>query len=199
MHWMRPSLLVEGGGGGGEGGTTKTTEPRIKSIGIRNKNGNKLHQNVTPGKLIKPRPILWEESTLNKVPPLLNRLLYFEGMLLRSRGLNTYWPYGYQLIDFLLPFLPPRRTPPWLPNGGRTAGRLLLPRFPLPRLPLPGLPPERPPGRPPERPPGRRRNPPGRPFRNLGSGYLFSKSKTSLSSPSLSSFSSSMSASGSFL
>ena len=120
-------------------------------------------------------------------------------MLLTSRGLNTYWPYGYQLFDFLLPFLPPRRTPPWLRNGGRTAGRLLLPRFPLPRLPLPGLPPERPPGSPPERPPGRRRNPPGRPFRNLGSGDLFSKSKTSLSSLSLSSFSSSMSASGSFL
>ena len=59
--------------------------------------------------------------------------------------------------------------------------------------------PERPPGRPPERPPGRRRNPPGRPFRDLGSGDLFSKSKTSLSSLSLSSFSSSMSASGSFL
>ena len=186
-----------GGGGEGVGGrTTKTTEPNIKSIGVRKRNRSRLHQNVTPGKLIKPRPILWEVSTLNKAPPLLNWLLYFEGMLLRSRwGLNTNWPYGYQLFDFLLPFLPPRRTPPWLRNGGRTAGRLLLPRLPLPRPPLPGLPPGRPPGR----LTGRRWNPPGRPFRNLGSGDLFSKSKTSVCSLSLPSFSSSMSASGSFL
>ena len=67
---------------------------------------------------------------------------------IRSFGVHkrdTYWQHGYQLFDFLLPFLPPRRTPPWLRNGGRTAGRL-LPRLPLPRLPLRGLPPGRPTG-----------------------------------------------------
>ena len=38
-------------------------------------NGNKLHQNVTLGKVIKPRPIMWELRTLNKASPLLNGLL----------------------------------------------------------------------------------------------------------------------------
>ena len=40
--------------------------------------GNKLHQNVTPGKVIKPRPIMWELRTLNQASPLLNGLLYLK-------------------------------------------------------------------------------------------------------------------------
>ena len=40
--------------------------------------GNKLHQNVTLGKVIKPRSIMWELRTLNKASPLLNGLLYLK-------------------------------------------------------------------------------------------------------------------------
>ena len=40
--------------------------------------GNKLHQNVTPGKVIKPRPIMSELRTLNQASPLLNGLLYLK-------------------------------------------------------------------------------------------------------------------------
>ena len=46
--------------------------------------GNKLHQNVTPGKVIKPRPIMWELRTLNKAFPLLNWLQYLKESYLEA-------------------------------------------------------------------------------------------------------------------
>ena len=46
--------------------------------------GNKLHQNVTPGKVIKPRPIMWELRTLNKAFPLLNWLQFLKESYLEA-------------------------------------------------------------------------------------------------------------------
>ena len=46
--------------------------------------GNKLHQNVTPGNVVKPRPIMWELRTLNKAFPLLNWLQYLKESYLEA-------------------------------------------------------------------------------------------------------------------
>ena len=116
MHWIRLSwfeitgaLFVrkekEGGGGWVELRKPLNQYDNMKSVGGHEGNGNRLHQNVTSGKVIKPTLFLWEVSSLNKAPPLLNWLLCFEGKLPRSNR-----PYGYQMFDILKPFLPRRRS-----------------------------------------------------------------------------------------
>ena len=66
------------GGNGGGGWNYENHWTNLKSFGVDKRKENKLHQNVTTGKVIKPRSIMWEVRTLNKVSPLLNWLQYLK-------------------------------------------------------------------------------------------------------------------------
>ena len=72
------------GGNGGGGWNYENHKTNLKSFGMGKRKGNKLHQNVTPGKVIKPRPIMWELRTLNKAFPLLNWLQYLKESYLEA-------------------------------------------------------------------------------------------------------------------
>ena len=72
------------GGNGGGGWNYENHWTNVKSFGVDKRKGNKLHQNVTPGKVIKPRPIMWELRTLNKAFPLLNWLQFLKESYLEA-------------------------------------------------------------------------------------------------------------------
>ena len=156
------------GGNGGGGWNYENHWTNVKSFGVDKRKGNKLHQNVTPGKVIKPRPIMWDSRTFNKALPLLNWLLYLKKSYLEPAedlrrndlmDINclTYFSHFYGVL---------------LNGGGGAIGDVLFVG---------------------------RQTSGGALSAIRGLLISFSKSKLLLSSPSLSSFSSSMSASGSFL